>query len=257
MKCECAYCFVWYLLVGKVDYFIRHKEDFHAVAFYYSVKLLEKQLPPPEKLKVKDLREFLKKRADVRLLKNGTAFKLLHLTPFREPNVQVFGKFQCVNVVCRSRWESLCTYADHYQICAKCGQRVYPFEQRPLAQSEFVAYQQDPVDENFIDYEEVAYVGRRDSFLNVISPARAAKLSSCSSSVNASGGFYLPQERGLQIVSVASGSAGDSFNDESSSDGERIVSTGPSATAIRGLSAGGSGAARDLLNSSGDDDRVV
>jgi hypothetical protein len=163
------------VLAQEIDYFVRHMEDFYATGFYCSVVLLENHISFADKWKSKSLREFLRKRPEFKTRSNMSAFKLTALTPFREPEVQVTGKFQCVNVHCRYAWRSLCSYADHFQKCRMCHAHVYPYEQSALTDAEIEEYLRNPLDENFADAGEIAFSRKRDAMdisNHTISPVR-------------------------------------------------------------------------------------
>jgi len=123
-------------LVQEIDYYVRHMDDFYATGFYCSVVVLENQLNLSEKWRIKSLREFIRKDQNFKMRSNMSAFKLVNLTPFRERDVQVAGCYQCVNVMCRHYWQSVCSFSDHFQKCPLCLSRVYPFEQNPLTPEE-------------------------------------------------------------------------------------------------------------------------
>lgn len=150
-------------LAEEIDYFVRHMEDFYATGFYCSVVVLENHVRFADKWKAKSLRDFLRRRPEFRMRSNMSAFKLTALTPFRERDVQVSGKFQCVNINCRNRWDSLCTYADHFQKCKRCHAHVYPYEQNVLTEEEKEEYLRNPMDENFCDATDIAFARKRDA----------------------------------------------------------------------------------------------
>eukprot|EP00600_Ochromonadales_sp_CCMP1393_P009115 CAMPEP_0174970990 /NCGR_PEP_ID=MMETSP0004_2-20121128/9728_1 /TAXON_ID=420556 /ORGANISM="Ochromonas sp., Strain CCMP1393" /LENGTH=296 /DNA_ID=CAMNT_0016220859 /DNA_START=26 /DNA_END=916 /DNA_ORIENTATION=+ len=158
-------------LVQEIDYYVRHMEDFYATGFYCSVVVLENQLNLAEKWRIRSLRDFIRKRPEFKMRSNMSAFKLTNLTPFREYDVQVSGKFQCVNIMCRHYWESLCTFADHFQKCPLCHSRVYPFEQNVLHEHEVSEFMKRPEDKNFIDQGEIAFACRRDAVEIMNSPS--------------------------------------------------------------------------------------
>ena len=163
------------ILAQEIDYFVRHREDFYATGYYCSVVVLENHINFVDKWKTKSLRDFLRRRSEFKTRSNMTAFKLTALTPFREADVQVSGKFQCVNINCRYHWESYCTYADHYQKCKQCHARVYPFEQNLLSSAEIEEYYRNPVDENYYDATDVAFAMKRDAvdiLAHTVSPVR-------------------------------------------------------------------------------------
>lgn len=151
------------ILAHEIDYFVRHMEHFYATGFYCSVVVLEKHMSFTEKSKSKSLRDFLRKRPEFKMRSNMSAFKLTALTPFREPEVQVTGKFQCVNVQCGYNWRSLCSYADHFQKCRMCHAHVYPYEQSVLTDAEIAEYLRNPLDENFADAAEASFTRKRDA----------------------------------------------------------------------------------------------
>jgi hypothetical protein len=157
-------------LVQEIDYYVRHMEGFYAVNFYCSVVVLENQLNLSEKWRIRSLRDFIRKGSEFKMRSNMSAFKLTNLTPFREADVQVGGKFRCVNTMCKHYWESSCSFADHFQKCPLCLSRVYPFEQNPLTRAEVNTFIQDPTDNNFIDRGEIAFACRRDSVEALNSP---------------------------------------------------------------------------------------
>lgn len=151
------------VLVHEIDYAVRHMEGFYAAGFYCSMATLEKQLQLPPKQQKKSLAEFIRKRPEFKMRSNKTAFKLTRLTPFRVENVQVSGKFQCVNVMCKHNWTSLCSFADQYQKCKQCKARVYPYEQNTLTKDQMIEYSKNPKNENFLDVALTALAAKRDA----------------------------------------------------------------------------------------------
>jgi hypothetical protein len=163
------------VLAQEIDYFVRHMEDFYATGFYCGVVVLENHINFADKWKTKSLRDFLRRRPEFKTRSNMSAFKLTSLTPFREPDVQVSGKFQCVNINCRHYWRSLCSYSDHYQKCRLCHAHVYPYEQSSLTESEIEEYLRNPMDENFSDPTDIAFAKKRDAvdiLAHTVSPVR-------------------------------------------------------------------------------------
>lgn len=143
------------VLAQEIDYVVRHMEGFYVIGFYCSMVSLENQLNIPVKMRKKSIRNFLRSRPEFKMRSNLSAFKLTRLTPHRIEGEQVSGKFQCVNVTCKYKWRSLCTFADHYQKCKKCGARVYPFEQAMLTTDEIYECQKKVINVNYIDPSDV------------------------------------------------------------------------------------------------------
>lgn len=115
-----------------IDHFIRHRKDFFAPNYFYSVKQLESQITIPKEFKEHKLTlvSFLKSRPEFKL-HSQLSFSLAHLTPYRYVNHRLYGRFQCNNVRCnKTRWTSSYSFCDSYQLCPKCKNRVYPYEQQ-------------------------------------------------------------------------------------------------------------------------------
>lgn len=151
------------VLVQEIDYAVRHMEGFYAAGFYCSMPTLEKQLQLPPKQQKKSLAEFIRERSEFKMRSNKSAFKLTRLTPFRVQDVQVSGMFQCVNVVCKHKWMSLCSFSDQYQKCKHCKARVYPYEQNILTKDQMIEYSKNPNNENFLDVALTALAAKRDA----------------------------------------------------------------------------------------------
>lgn len=158
------------VLAQEIDYFVRHMDHFYATGFYCSILVLEHKMGMMDRVKSKTLRDFVRSRPEFKMRSNLLSFKLVNLTPFREPGIQVAGKFQCINVACNHSWTCLNTYADHYQLCPQCSARVYPFEQQPLtkAQLKEIYTRGEPAKENYYDPAEVDHARNCDS-LDVLS----------------------------------------------------------------------------------------
>lgn len=118
----------------EVDRFIRSKDSFYAPGFIYNIDRLRQELAPPKELKLNNRQTFvafLRNRPEVRVV--GTkSLELVALTPFRMPGVPVQGYFHCVLGYCNASWESSESYADTFQICWRCGARVFPYRQEWL-----------------------------------------------------------------------------------------------------------------------------
>lgn len=156
------------VLAQEIDYFVRHMDHFYATGFYCSVLVLEHQMNMMDRVRSKTLREFVRSRPEFKMRSNLLSFKLTALTPFREPGVQVSGKFQCVASTCNHKWTSLNSLADHYQLCPSCSAHVYPFEQNPLTKAEIEQSLSTPPDANFFDQTDVDHAMTRDT-LDVLS----------------------------------------------------------------------------------------
>lgn len=156
------------ILAQEIDFFVRHMDHFYATGFYCSILVLEQHMNMMDKLKSKTLRDFVRSRPEFRMRSNLLSFKLTALTPFREAGVQVSGKFKCTGLSCHHEWTSLCSFADHYQLCPQCNARVYPYEQQPLTRQEIKAIKGKDQDLNFIDMAEIAHAHKNDS-LDVLS----------------------------------------------------------------------------------------
>jgi len=156
------------ILAQEIDYFVRHMDHFYATGFYCSVLVLEHQMNMMDRVRSKTLRDFVRSRAEFKMRSNLLSFKLTALTPFREPGVQVSGKFRCVNITCNHKWTSLNSMADHYQLCPSCSAHVYPFEQAPLSKAEKQESAGKTPDANFYEQSDVDHALTRDT-LDVLS----------------------------------------------------------------------------------------
>ena len=158
------------VLAQEIDYFVRHMDHFYATGFYCSILVLEHKMNMMDRVKSKTLRDFVRSRPEFKMRSNLLSFKLTNLTPFRDPGVQVSGKFQCINISCNHSWTCMNSYADHYQLCPQCSARVYPFEQAPLTKAEIKENytRNQPPNENFYDPAEVNHARNCDS-LDVLS----------------------------------------------------------------------------------------
>eukprot|EP01031_Cornospumella_fuschlensis_P035085 gene35085-42494_t len=118
-----------------LDRYIRRREDFYAPGYIYNIDRLRSEIPPPKELKIRkrsDFVTFLKSRREFRVIAGGKSLELTALTPYRVEGRRVFGCFHCVVRYCDATWESDNSYCDRFQLCWKCGAKVFPFEQQEL-----------------------------------------------------------------------------------------------------------------------------
>eukprot|EP01031_Cornospumella_fuschlensis_P037460 gene37460-45492_t len=118
-----------------LDRYIRRREDFYAPGYIYNIDRLSSEIPPPKELKIRkrsDFVTFLKSRREFRVIAGGKSLELTALTPYRTEGRRVFGCFHCVVRYCDATWESDNSYCDRFQLCWKCGAKVFPFEQQEL-----------------------------------------------------------------------------------------------------------------------------